>query len=71
MEASEKYANKATASTIVVIMGLAIIAGSRFSFLANMGKIAPTTLASMTVKYKLMHTVRAISISIFQYSVYV
>ena len=44
-------------STIVVIKGLAIIAGSNFSFLATIGNKLPTTFAIITVQNKLKHTV--------------
>lgn len=45
-----KYIIKATASTIVVISGPAIIAGSSLSFLAIIGREPPTILANTTTK---------------------
>ncbi len=47
------------ASTMVVIIGLAIIAGSSFIFLAAIGSIPPIILANITVKNKVTQTVIA------------
>ena len=44
-------------STIVVISGAAIIAGSNFSFLAIIGSIPPTSFAIVAVTIKVSPTV--------------
>ena len=50
--AIEKYIKIEPVSTIVVINGAAIIAGSNFNFLANIGNIQPKVLAKHTVAIK-------------------
>ena len=45
-----KYINNEHASTIVVINGLAITAGSKPNFLANIGKEQPINFETITVK---------------------
>ena len=50
------------ASTIVVISGEAIIAGSSFNFLANIGIVHPRSLAIITVQIR----VKATTIDIFK-----
>ena len=52
-----KYNVSATASTIVVISGPAIIAGSNLIFFAIMGNTPPTTFANTTIKNKVKQTV--------------
>ena len=47
------------ASTIVVIKGLAITAGSNPTFLASMGRVHPTTFAMNMVTTKVKHTTEA------------
>ena len=59
LTATLKYTSNAKASTIVVINGLAITAGSNPNFLAPIGKIEPTNLAITTVIAKVIHTARA------------
>lgn len=54
----EKYIIKDNASTIVVINGPAIMAGSIFNFLAIIGNMPPTILAITTVINKVMDTVK-------------
>jgi hypothetical protein len=54
-----KYINNDTASTIVVINGLAITAGSNFNFFAIIGREHPITLATHTVKINVEQTTRA------------
>ena len=54
-----KYINSDTASTIVVINGLAITAGSNPSFLAIIGREQPITLATHTVRTKVEQTTSA------------
>ena len=60
-----KYIISAIASTIVVISGLAIIAGSTLSFLAIIGSIPPIIFAIITVKNTVKHTVMDRSSSVF------
>ena len=55
-----KYINKLQASTIVVIKGDAITAGSNPILFANIGSVAPINLAIIIVKHKVMHIVNAI-----------
>ena len=52
--ATAKYNRIDPASTKVVISGEAIIAGSNFNFLANIGIEHPRSLAKNTVPIKLM-----------------
>ena len=59
-----KYTSKDKASTIVVIMGLAITAGSKCILSANIGRIAPIILASITVRNRAIHTILAKRIDI-------
>lgn len=54
-----KNTNNDRASTIVVINGLAITAGSNPNFEATTGKIQPTSFATMTVKNKVKQTTNA------------
>ena len=54
-----KYMNNETASTIVVINGLAITAGSNFNFLAIIGSEHPITLATHTVNTNVEQTTNA------------
>ena len=49
------------ASTIVVINGLAITAGSKPIFLASIGSVQPTNFASIIVNISVKQTVRATS----------
>src|SRR5690606_2630496 len=58
--AMKKYNIKLIASTMVVINGPAIMAGSSFSFLASNGKVPPTILAVITVTIVVTDTVKAI-----------
>src|SRR5574344_152707 len=60
LDAIPKYTSRLKASTIVVINGLAITAGSNFSFLANKGNVEPITLANITVITKVKQTTPAI-----------
>ena len=53
-----KYKTSASASTTVVMSGLAITAGSNFSFAAMMGKEQPINFASITVKATVSATVK-------------
>ena len=55
-----KYTNSDIASTIVVINGLAITAGSNPSFLANIGNVHPINLAIITTIINVAHTINAI-----------
>ena len=48
-QARLKYTIRLTASTMVVIMGDAIMAGSSFNTLAPMGRVQPMVLAATTV----------------------
>lgn len=57
-----KYTRRAAVSTIVVINGLAIIAGSIFKDFAIKGNTPPITFAITTVTNKLIPTTRAVSI---------
>ena len=54
-----KYTNTERISTIVVINGAAIIAGSNFSFLASKGNKQPIDLDNITVTVILNPTVHA------------
>ena len=54
-----KYINNETASTIVVINGLAITAGSNFNFFAIIGREHPITLATHTVSTRVEQTTSA------------
>ena len=54
-----KYTINDIASTIVVINGLAITAGSNPNFLANIGREQPTILAIDTVNTNVKHTTNA------------
>src|SRR5699024_10756646 len=51
-----KYIIKLIASTIVVISGPAIIAGSSLAFLASIGNIPPITLAKVIVHIRVNET---------------
>ena len=55
-----KYIINDIASTIVVIKGLAITAGSNPIFFANIGSVLPTILAHNTVIIRVKHTTSAI-----------
>ena len=59
LEAKKKYNASEHASTIVVIIGLAINAGSSFTFFASMGSVQPINLARITVQSKLTDTTAA------------
>lgn len=50
---------------MVVISGLAIIAGSILNIFAIIGRIPPAIFANITVKNKVMHTVTDINKSVF------
>ena len=63
--AMAKYVVSATASTIVVIRGLAMIAGSALSFFAMIGRSPPNSFAIMTTKNRVMQTVKDINKSVF------
>ncbi len=58
---SWKYIISAAVSTIVVIRGLAIIAGSIFKDLATSGKTPPITFAIIMVKNILIATISDVS----------
>jgi hypothetical protein len=58
--AKVKYNIKDVVSTIVVIKGAAIIAGSNLSFCAAIGSIAPIIFAITTVKNNVTPTTKAI-----------
>ncbi len=60
MPAILKYINNEQASTIVVINGEAITAGSNPSFLANIGSVQPTSFATVIVINKVAHTTKEI-----------
>ena len=60
MTAILKYINNEQASTIVVINGEAITAGSNPSFLANIGRVQPTSFATVIVINKVPHTTKEI-----------
>ena len=55
-----KYINNETASTIVVINGLAITAGSKPIFFAIIGRVLPTIFAHNMVIISVKHTIKAI-----------
>ena len=55
-----KYISKEQASTIVVINGDAITAGSKPIFLASIGRVQPTSLATVIVINKVPHTTKEI-----------
>ena len=55
-----KYTNTDNVSTIVVIKGAAIIAGSHFIFLASIGNIQPNNFAIITVQISVALTTIAI-----------
>ena len=57
--ATLKYTSKAKASTIVVINGEAITAGSKPNFFAPIGKMDPTNFAITTVIANVIHTAAA------------
>ena len=57
--AKVKYINRDKASTIVVIKGLAITAGSNPIFLAIIGSEQPITFATQTVNIKVEQTTKA------------
>ena len=59
-----KKTNNDSASTIVVINGLAITAGSKPSFEASTGKVQPTNFATTTVKNKVKQTTKATNIDV-------
>ena len=61
-QARLKYTIRLTASTMVVIMGDAIMAGSSFNTLAPMGRVQPMVLAATTVANILMTTVTQIMV---------
>ena len=52
------------ASTIVVMNGLAITAGSKPSFDARTGNTQPTNFATITVKNNVKHTTKATIIDV-------
>ena len=54
-----KYTKTEQVSTIVVINGEAIIAGSNFNFLASIGKIQPKDLASIATIIRVSPTTTA------------
>jgi hypothetical protein len=56
MPAILKYISKEQASTIVVIKGEAITAGSNPIFLASIGRVQPTNLATVIVINSVAHT---------------
>ena len=56
MVANRKYTSRDKASTMVVMKGLAITAGSSFRIFATMGSTAPTVFASSTVTNIARHT---------------
>lgn len=58
-----KYTIKLRASTMVVISGPAIIAGSNFIFFAINGSVPPTTFDAITVTIKVNDTAIAILVS--------
>ena len=60
MPAILKYISKEQASTIVVINGDAITAGSKPIFLASIGRVQPTILATVIVINKVPHTTKEI-----------
>lgn len=64
-DAIEKNIISAMESTIVVISGLAIIAGSSFNFFAQSGKMPPNILATRIVAISVSVTVRATPKSLF------
>ena len=53
-----KKIRRVSASTIVVMKGLDMTAGSKPSFLAKSGSVHPTNLAIMIVKTRDMETTR-------------
>ena len=57
--ATLKYINNEHVSTIVVISGLAIRAGSKPNLSAIIGSVPPINLAIITVKNRLMETTMA------------
>ena len=57
--AKRKYTSRDTASTMVVMKGLAITAGSSLTAFAAMGSRQPTTLAAITVTQRDRHTTRS------------
>ena len=56
VDATWKKTINDTASTIVVINGLAITAGSNFNFFAIKGRVHPIILAIIIVQSNVMHT---------------
>ena len=64
IQAILKYIIKLPASTIVVIKGLAITAGSILNFSANIGKIEPITLAKKIVKTNVIEITKEIATDI-------
>ena len=59
MTATLKNTNTEHVSTIVVISGAAIIAGSNFNFFANIGKIQPKDFAIIAVITNVIPTTNA------------
>ena len=57
--AMAKYMDRATASEMDDMAGLAISAGSSFTFFTRRGIILPSILAKITIKSIALHTVRA------------
>ena len=55
-----KYINNEQASTIVVINGDAITAGSKPIFLARIGRVQPTSFATVMVISNVKHTTKEI-----------
>ena len=65
--ASVKYTIKEIASTIVVIIGLAITAGSKPIRSASIGSIQPMSFAQLTTITRVMHTTIVDAISLMVY----